>query len=64
MLGEGGIMEKVGLDGWLTCISLFSLEETFEVHSVEEIDHGLGILRKLVVEVNSHSIAWFCCNLA
>ena len=42
-VGEGGIMELVGMDGFLMCIPLFSLEQYFKENSLENVYHGLGL---------------------
>jgi hypothetical protein len=42
-VGEGVIMELVGMDGFLVCIPLPSLEEYFKENNLENVCHGLGL---------------------
>jgi hypothetical protein len=42
-MGEAKIMDLVGMDGFLMCIPLFSLEQYFKENSLENVYHGLGL---------------------
>ena len=42
-MDKGGIMELVGMDGFLVCIPLLSLEEYFKENNLENVYHGLGL---------------------